>query len=326
MITRRAIAAHYEAWRATPDPRNILLTASTSEAYTFLFRLLCDPGDSVLVPTPSYPLFEQLAHLDGIEVSTYDLEADATWRIDFSSLERNSAKVRAVIVVHPNNPTGSFVHPDDRERLTALCRDRGWALIADEVFLPFPLDGGPGQDATFSSVGGCLCCTLGGLSKSLGLPQLKLAWIVVSGPEEIVEASLDGLEFVADAYLSVSTPVALAAPQLLAAGIPIQETISKRCRTNLGTLKNLVSEQSAVSLPAVGGGWSAIIRVPNVVDEEELCLELLERGIAVHPGSFFEFAGEGWLVLSLLAPADLFSAGARGLFDTLAEILTPHSG
>jgi aspartate/methionine/tyrosine aminotransferase len=324
---RRAIAVHYGAWGATPDPRQVLLTASTSEAYTFLFRLLCDPGDSVLVPAPSYPLFEHLAGLDGIEALTYDLEADACWRIDFSSLERNSTKVRAVVVVHPNTPTGSFVHPEDRERLLSLCRDRDWALIADEVFLPFPLEGGPGEGTTFATVKECLCCSLGGLSKSLGLPQLKLAWMVVSGPRELADSALDGLDFVADAYLSVSTPVALAAPQILAAGIPIQQAIADRCRSNLGTLRKLISKQPAVSAPSVGGGWTAVLRIPGLAGDEELCLKLLEeRGVGAHPGGFFGLPGGGWLVISLLPPVDIFAEGARQLLATIAESVTPRCG
>lgn len=327
MATRRAIAARHEAWGATPNPRQVLLTASTSEAYTFLFRLLCDPGDSVLVPSPSYPLFEHLARLDGVEAPTYELEPDANWRIDFSSLERNSTKVRAVIVVHPNNPTGSFVHPDDRQRLLALCRDRGWALIVDEVFLPFPLEGGPGEATTFATVENCLCCTLGGFSKSLGLPQLKLSWIVVSGPEEIVESSLDGLDFIADAYLSVSNPVAMAAPRIVAAGIPVHKAIADRCRSNLATLRGLISKQSAVSVPTVGGGWSAVLRVPSLTGDEELCLELLEdRGVGVHPGGFFGLPGNGWLVISLLPPVDIFADGVRQLLAAVAESITPRCG
>ena len=327
MATRKAVAAEYERWGATPDPRHIVLTASTSEAYGFLFRLFCDPGEAVLVPSPSYPLFEHLARLDGIEASTYTLDGDASWRIDFPTLESCPELVRAVVVVHPNNPTGSFVHPDDRRRLIALCRERDWALIADEVFLPYPLDGGPGEGSTFAAEEDCLCCTLGGLSKSLGLPQLKLAWIVVTGPDELVERTLDGLDYVADAYLPVSTPVALAAPKLLADGAPIRKAIANRCRSNLATLHSLVSEHPAVSLVPAGGGWSSVLRVPSVLGEEELCLQLLEnRGVAVHPGHFFGFSGKGWLVISLLPPADRFAEGVRHLLDGIAETLRRRSG
>ena len=326
IVAREAVAAEYERWGAAPDPRQVVLTASTSEAYTFLFRLFCDPGDAVLVPSPSYPLFEHLARLDGIDAPTYALDADAGWRIDFPTLEGSPPQVRAVAVVHPNNPTGSFVHPDDRERLVALCRERDWALIADEVFLPYPLDGGPGDRATFAAVDDCLCCTLGGLSKSLGLPQLKLAWIAVTGPEELVAPTLDALDYVTDAYLSVSSPVALAAPQLLADGVPLREAIRNRCLSNLETLRKLVAEHPAVSLAPVGGGWSAVLQVPSVIEQEELCLRLLERGVAINPGYLFGFPGDGWFSISLLPPVDQFADGIRLLLDFLAEGLMLHSG
>jgi aspartate/methionine/tyrosine aminotransferase len=320
---RNAVAAGYEQWGVTPDPQHIVLTASTSEAYGFLFRLFCDPGEAVLVPSPSYPLFEHLAALDGIAAPTYDL--DAGWRIDFPTLESCSAPVRAVIVVHPNNPTGSFVHPDDRRRLVGLCRDRGWALIADEVFLPYPLDGGPGEESTFASTEGCLCCSLGGFSKQLGLPQLKLAWIVTTGPEDLVDAATEGLDYVADAYLPASTPVALASPSLFADAAPVHDAISHRCRTNLGILRSLAADHEAVTIPPLGGGWSAVLRVPAVIDDEELCLNLLrDRGVAVHPGEPFGFDRDGWLVISLLPPVELFTGGVSRLFKGLADSLKPH--
>jgi aspartate/methionine/tyrosine aminotransferase len=323
LSARRAVAGQYQSWGATPDPERIVLTAGTSEAYSFLFRLLCDPGDAVLVPTPSYPLFEHLARLDGIDAPTYHLDIEASYRINFSSLERDNSRVRAVVVVHPNNPTGSFVHPDDRERLTTLCREREWALIADEVFLPYPLAGGPGQEASFALVDRCLCCTLGGLSKSLGLPQIKLAWIILSGPDEPVARAIEGLDYVADAYLSVSTPAALALPSLLAEGRAVQAAIAVRCRGNLATLRGLASAHEAVTVASTGGGWNAVLRVPSVVGDEHLCLKLLvECGVAVHPGGPFGFPGQGWLIVSLLPPPEVFRDGIRLLLDTIAEIVT----
>jgi aspartate/methionine/tyrosine aminotransferase len=322
LAARTAVAAEYRRWGVELDPGRLFLTASTSEAYSFLFRLLCDPGDSVLVPAPSYPLFDHLARLDGIGCETYPLEADACWRLDMATVERAPRKVRAVIVVHPNNPTGSFIHPDDRQALVALCRERHWALIADEVFLPYPLDGGPGEESTFAEVEDCLCFTLGGLSKSLGLPQLKLAWIVIGGPDEAVASVSEGLEYVSDAYLSVSTPVALAAPQLLAAAAPLHDAIGDRCCSNLATLQALVAEHPAVSLPLVGGGWSAVLRVPAVVDEESLCLRLLEEhSVAVHHGALFAFPNEGWLAVSLLPPVGVFTEGASLMLEMIAETL-----
>jgi len=317
---RAAIAAGYQRWGVEVDPDRMFLTASTSEAFSFLFRLLADPGDSILVPAPSYPLFDHLARLDGIEARTFALDPDDGWRIDFPTLERQGNGVRAVIVVHPNNPTGSFVHPEDGNRLAALCRDRGWALIADEVFLPYTLEGGPGVDDSLAAIDGCLCFALGGLSKSVGLPQLKLAWIVASGPDGDVEVALEGLEYIADAYLPVSTPVASAAPRLLSEGAAVREAICARCRVNLETLHRLAADHPPVDVLPVGGGWSAVLRVPAVIGDEELCLRLLEdRGVAVHPGLFFGFPSEGYLVISLLPPEAVFNDGASSCLDEITS-------
>lgn len=318
-VARTAVASAYRELGAAVDPGRVVLTASTSEAYSFLFKLVADPGDTVLVPSPSYPLFEHLARLDGLELSSYALDPDAAWRLDLSELEAAPARTRAVIVVHPNNPTGSYVHPDDARTLTALCRERGWALIADEVFLPYPLDGGPGSDASFAAADGCLCFALGGLSKSAGLPQLKLAWIVVAGGEEEARPALEALEYVADAYLSVSTPTALAAPGIMARAAAVRAAIADRCRSNLEALRGLAAAVPAVSVLPVGGGWNAVLRVPALTDDESLCLHLLEsEAVAVLPGAWFEFPRRGFLVLSLLAEESLFAEGCRRLLRAVA--------
>ncbi len=317
---RTAVAAGYRRWGVEVDPDHVILTASTSEAYSFLFRLLADPGDAVLVPAPSYPLFGHLLRLDGVEAHTYALDPDDGWRMDFSILERQGEGVRAVIVVHPNNPTGSFVHPEDRDRLAAMCHDRGWAIIADEVFLPYPLDVNPGNDTSFAGVRDCLCFTLGGLSKSIGLPQVKLAWIVASGPDDDVETALEGLEYIADAYLPVSTPVAAATPRLLSEGTTVCEAIRARCRANLEVLRRLAAEHPSVDVLPAGGGWNVVLRVPTVIGEEELCLRLLEgRGVAVHPGLFFGFPSKGFLVISLLPPETVFNNGASSCLDEITK-------
>ena len=321
---RCAVAADFRRWAVEVDADCVVLTASTSEAYSFLFKLLCNPGDAVLVPTPSYPLFDHLARLDAVEALPYGLDSDAGWRFDFSHLEDAPERVRAVVVVHPNNPTGSFVHPADADRLVALCRDRGWALIADEVFLSYPLDGGPGDDRTFAAVEDCLCFTLGGLSKSIGLPQLKLAWIVASGPDAEVCTSLEGLDVVTDAYLSVSTPIASAAPGLLAAGGPIRLQISERCRANLGTLRRLTRSESSMSVLPVGGGWSATVRLPVIGDEEEFFVRLLsECGVAIHPGYFYDVPARGFAVLSLLPEEAAFDEGVRRFVDFIGRTIKP---
>jgi hypothetical protein len=311
---RRAVAARYGREGIEVNPDHITLTASTSEAYGFLFRLLADPGDTVMVPTPSYPLFDHLARLESVRTATYDLDVDAAWRIDLPQLAAGPPDTRAVVVVHPNNPTGSLVHPDDRAALVGLCRDRGWALIADEVFLPYPLEARPAEATSFAATRECLSFTLGGLSKGVGLPQLKLAWIVAGGPVAELASALEGLEYVADAYLSVSSPVALAAAELLDQGKVVHDAIAARCRSNLAVLRSLAPAAPAVDVPPVGGGWSAVVRVPAVVDDETLCLSLLEDdGVAVHPGYLFGFHRPGFLVISLLAPEPVFAEGARRL-------------
>jgi len=319
---RAAVARQYLGWGVELEPQQIVLTASTSEAYGFLMRLLADPGDRLLVPTPSYPLFDQLARLDGVSLVPYSLVADDGWRPDLESLAAAPAGCRAVVVVHPNNPTGSFIQPDDAARLAGLCRSRGWALVADEVFLPYPLDGGPGSDRSFAATSACLTFSLGGLSKSVGLPGLKLGWIAVTGPAEELPAALARLEYVADAYLSVSTPVALAAPWLLERGLPVQRAIAGRCRANLARLRALAGATPSVTVLPAGGGWSAVLRVPSLLDDEALAVHLLEAaGVAVHPGYLFELPGEGYLVVSLLPPEELFGEGVRRLLAAVDALV-----
>ena len=319
---RRAAARELARHGAEVDPDRIVLTASTSEAYAFLLKLLCAPGEAVLVPTPSYPLFEQFARVEAVAALPYRLDADAGWRLDLHELGEAPGTVRALIVVHPNNPTGSFVHPDDADALESLCARRGWALIADEVFLDYPLDGGAGAGTTFAARRRALTFTLGGLSKSVGLPQLKLAWIAASGPRRLVGPALERLDYVADTFLSVAMPVQLALPALLRRGAATRRAILARCRANLRTLRTLARRLPAVEVPPVGGGWSAVLRYPAVIGEEELALDLLRRdGVAVHPGYFFDFPRDGVLVLSLLPEPASFRAGVVRLFARLERAL-----
>jgi len=304
------------------DPGRVVLTASTSEAYSLLFKLFCNPGETILAPTPSYPLFDQLSRLDGVRIHPQPLRPDDDWRPDLTVLDDAPSSTRALIVVHPNNPTGSHVHPDDAAALAARCRERGWALLADEVFLPFPLDGGPGSKCSFANRSDTLTFTLGGLSKSVGLPQLKLAWIVVGGPPDLVDQALDRLAYIADAYLSVSTPVALAAPRLIQAAAGIQSAIAHRCRTNLETLRRVAAGFPAVSVPTVGGGWSALVRLPAVLSDEEIAVRLLsERGVAIQPGFLFDLPSEGTIVLSLLTPEPIWEKGLEEIFDAVRNWL-----
>jgi hypothetical protein len=303
---REAVARDHARRGATIDPECVILTSSTSEAYTWLFKLLCDAGDTVLVPRPSYPLFEHLTLLEGIRTFPFNLEYHGRWEIAFETMQSAPDDARAVIVVSPNNPTGSYLSAREVDRLLALCRDRGWALIVDEVFADYRLDAeAPLTDlATRADVP---AFTLGGLSKTAGLPQLKLGWIIAGGPSTAYTAALTGLELIADSFLSVSTPVQVAAGHLLEQGAAIRTQIHERVRANLAALR-----QSAQSFPAcevlkVEGGWSAILRVPAMLAEEQLILELLNReGILAHPGYFFDFPREAFLVVSLLPPLDVF--------------------
>jgi aspartate/methionine/tyrosine aminotransferase len=322
IVARQAVARSYRALGAQVDPDSVILTASTSEAYSLLFKLLCDPGDTVLVPSPSYPLLDQLCRFDGVRSLAIPLHADDEWRPDLARLADAPANTKAIILVHPNNPTGSHVHPEDAAAVGAACRERGWALIADEVFLPYPLDGGPGSRSSLAGSRDNLTVCLGGVSKALGLPQLKLGWMVVSGPERLCEQALSRLDHIADAALSVGTPVALAAPRLLESAASIQRAISDRCRANLATLRDIVRSVPAVTVPAVGGGWSALLRLPAVLDDEDFALELLtRRGVAVQPGYLFDFPMEGVLVLSLLTPEAIWRHGIDAIIDLVRSRL-----
>jgi len=306
---REAIAADGLRRGATIDPGSIVLSASTSEAYSWLFKLLCDPGDCVLVPRPSYPLFEHLTRLESVRTSPYDLDYHARWEIDFTGMTNAPPRTKAVLLVSPNNPTGSYASAAELERLTGICRDRGWALIVDEVFADYPLDeSAPLTDlATRLDV---LTFTLAGASKSLGLPQVKLGWVIVGGPDADRRAALGALEVVADTFLSVGTPVQTSASELLSAGADVRRAIHERIRANLRHARRLAGGFPASEVLRVEGGWSVVLRVPSRGGEEQLVLDLLERErVFVHPGYFFDFTRESYLVASLLPPEDTF-AGA----------------
>ena len=316
---REAVAADYARRRIDAAADRIVLTASTSEAYALLFKLLCDPGDAVLVPQPSYPLFDLLTRLDGVAAQPYRLDYHGAWSIDRASVEQAlTPRTRAMLVVTPNNPTGSMLRQHDREWIAALCAERGLAVIADEVFADYPL--APRADAcTFAREQRMLTFSLGGLSKSAGLPQLKLAWILVDGPEPLARAALARLDLICDTYLSVSTPVQLAAPQLIAAGAAIREQIRARLRGNLADLRQRLIGTPSVSLLEPEGGWSVVLQVPATASEDALVARLLEEArVLVHPGYFFDFPREAFLVLSLLPEPGVFGSAV----DRLLRVVT----
>jgi hypothetical protein len=314
---REAVAADYARRGVAVPAGSILLTSSTSEAYSLLFKVLCDPGDEVFTPRPSYPLFEHLAALDGVVCRPYDLEYHGAWSIDLGGLEGSvSARTRAVLLVSPNNPTGSFVKPNELDQIAELCRQRGAAIIADEVFADYEIAPGAARAAArVLARRDVLSFSLGGLSKSVGLPQVKLGWIAAAGPEADVRSAFARLEFAADTYLSVSTPVQCAAGTLLERGSAVRRQIQARVMSNYRQLIELASRDRSCRVLPTEGGWYASLQVPSLGSEEDLVLELLTgSGVLVHPGYFFDFPRESYLILSLLPPVETFREGVSRIF------------
>lgn len=317
---REAVATDFSRRGLDVPASRIVLTASTSEAYGLLFKLLCDPGDRILVPRPSYPLFDYLSRLDAVSAVPYDLEYHGVWTIDVEALARRAEEgARAILVVSPNNPTGSWLRQDDFDRLLDLCAARNIAIIGDEVFADYPLDADSTRVSSVLAQDRVLTFGLGGLSKSVGLPQVKLGWIGVRGPGATVDEALARLEIICDTYLSVSTPVQHAAASLLSAGAIVREQIHARVSANYSALHDLAAAHPACRVLRAEGGWYAVVQVPATRSEERLVLDLLRRRhVLVHPGYFFDFPREAFLVVSLLPPGEAFVEAARRL---LAEAI-----
>ena len=314
---RSAVADDLRRDGVNVAPERVLLTASTSEAYAFLFKLLCDPGDEVLVPSPSYPLFEHLARLESVAAVPYGLAYDGAWHVDFRSLhEAIGQRTRAVVVVSPNNPTGSYLKREELDAIASL----GLPIVSDEVFARYPLREDPRRAlSALDAKGASLVFALGGLSKVAALPQMKLAWIAAGGDASRVNDSLARLEVIADAFLSVGTPVQHAAPALLEAGRVTQRAIATRTRQNLAWLMEAV-RGSTVSLLDVEGGWYATLRLPNLRSDEDWAVGLLEgEGVYVHPGHFFDFVGPPYVIVSLLTEEETFCEGARRVLARVAR-------
>jgi alanine-synthesizing transaminase len=320
--TREALANDYASSRGSlsPRPDDLFLCASTSEAYGWLFKLLCDSGDSVLVPKPGYPLFDYLAGLEAAEAKPYRLDYvhPVGWRVDLDSVREGleAGRVRALVLIHPNNPTGSYIRNDEREALVELCARYGCALIADEVFFGFPVEGGAAEDGRARSFVGedaVLCFVLDGLSKRIGLPQMKLGWIAASGPSPALEEAKGRLEILADAYLSAGTPIMNALPSLVAGSEAFARPCRERLGANLASLRGLLEgPDSAHRVLRCEGGWTAIVESPRLQSEEELALGLLrEEGLWSHPGYFFDMEREAFFTVGLILPPELLERGAR---------------
>jgi alanine-synthesizing transaminase len=316
---RKAVAGYYAEKGIEVSPEQIFLTVSTSEAYTYAFRLLCDPGDEVLVPQPSYPLFEFLADLQDVKLVPYELIYDHGWQIDFHSLEcAITSKTKAVLVVHPNNPTGSYVKREEKRLLDRICDERGIAVIADEVFLDYSLGGH--DQVSFAGSHGALTFTLSGLSKISALPQMKSAWTVLSGPDSLAQEASARLEVIADTYLSPNAPVQWALPEMLASREGIQRQLKARVTGNLALLDEALARQSMCQRLVIEGGWYATVRVPVTRSDEELAIQMLEQqSVLVQPGHFYDFASDGYLVISLITPSHVFAEGVSRVFGFLSS-------
>jgi aspartate/methionine/tyrosine aminotransferase len=321
---REAIAAHHALHGQAADPDRMLLAGSTSEAYGWLFKLLCEPGDEVLVPRPSYPLFECLATLDAVRAVEYPLPEDLRWGLDFDALERcRTERTRAVVLVNPNNPTGVFLKRAEWQRLQSWAASKGLAIIADEVFSDYAWeesarDDPKGRVSTFDATGEALVFTLSGLSKVAGLPQMKLGWIHASGPRPLLAAALERLEWIADAYLSVSAPIQHAAVRWMQLAPTIQAAIRARCLENLSIAREAFSARGGARIFEPEGGWCVVIDVPRFYSEENWTLRLLERdGVLLQPGFFYDFEREALLVASLLPEPTIFREGPKRLEQAL---------
>ncbi|MFA6956889.1 MAG: pyridoxal phosphate-dependent aminotransferase [Thermoanaerobaculia bacterium] len=325
-IARETVAAHLRQRGETVAARDVMITASTSEAYGYLFKLLADPGDAVVTARPAYPLLEHLASSETIELLQFPLLRDGRWQLDLHELEHAvGPRTRAVALVHPNNPTGSYLTRAELDAVAQFCAARSIALISDEVFHDYPVEAP--RDCAPSAAEcdlPCLSFSMGGLSKSAGMPQLKLGWVRVAGPERLRREALRGLEAIADDYLSVATPVQVALSRLLEIGASIREQIIARTSLNLRVLRESLSADRSIEVLPVEGGWSAVVRVPRIVADEELAVALVEYfGVLVHPGYFFDFDRDGYLVVSLLSrPADL-EEGTRPIIELVGVLAAP---
>jgi alanine-synthesizing transaminase len=316
---REAVLRYYSERGVEVPASRILLTASTSEAYSYLFKLLADPGDEILVPRPSYPLFEFLAGLESAIVRQYPLRYDGAWHVDFEALAAAvTRRTRAVVVVNPNNPTGSFLRRDEAAKLEELAARHGLAILSDEVFADYGFVENKDRVATLANTRSALTFSMSGLSKIAGLPQVKLGWIVASGPEH--QKALERLEWIADTFLSVATPVQTALPRLLAMAEGVRAQIRQRTSANLELLRARTADSTANVLN-VEAGWCAILQIPRTLTEEQWALGLLrDQDVLVQPGYFYDFESEAFLVVSLLTEASAFE---QGIDRILSYILAP---
>lgn len=315
VAAREAVKQYYAERGALVSSDDIFLTTSTSEAYSYIFRTLCDTGDEILIPEPSYPLFEFLADIQDVRLVRYPLFYDHGWQIDFHNVKQSfTPRTRAIIVVNPNNPTGHYCKMEEMRELNEICVAKEVAIVADEVFLDFAVQEKGAM--TFARGSEALTFTMSGLSKICGLPQMKASWLAVTGPESLKKDGVARLEVLADTYLSMNAPIQWALPTLLEQRREFQKQVMARVRENLAELDRQLAGQKSCRRLEVEGGWNAVIRVPAVCTDEDLALELLAgKGVYVHPGHFYDFPSEGFIVVSLISPVGEFARGMRELLS-----------
>jgi alanine-synthesizing transaminase len=341
---REALAADYAGRKDlgsspgeySPGPNELFLCASTSEAYGWIFKLLCEPGDAVLVPKPGYPLFDYLAGLESVETRPYRLgyAHPAGWRIDLDSVEEalGAGRAKAIVLINPNNPTGSYLREAERRELVGLCERHGCAIVADEVFYGFPLEtGDPGREegaltgsrSSFVGEQSVLTFVLDGLSKRMGLPQMKLGWIAASGPARELDEALGRLEIIADSYLSAGTPIQNALPGILGMRPEFTRRMGERLRGNLALLRSVLEgPDSPHRVLRCEGGWTAIVESPRLLCEEELALGLLrEKSLWSQPGYFFDMEREAFFTFGLILRPEDLERGARAYADYFAHLI-----
>ena len=329
LSARDAVCEYYKKKKIVVDPSSVFLTASTSEAYSIIFKLLCNTGENILVPKPSYPLFDYLAQLNDVQLRHYNLRYDGEWSVDVDSLKNciveslndfNIGKIKAIVIVNPHNPIGLFLKKDEYRAIKEIARQYKLAIIVDEVFIDYAFEKDESRITSTTGESEVLTFTLNGISKMMGLPQMKLGWIIVNGQQPIVNEAVERLEIICDTFLSVNTPVQVALPRLFDAGKIIQQNILARIRSNYSTLITQTLNTSCTAL-TTHGGWYGIIRIPRIKSEEEWALQLLEiKGVYLFPGYFFDFDEDGYLVVSLLIESIVFQKAVSEIVDYVSTV------
>jgi len=318
---RKVVSDYYQTRGQSVDPSNIFLTASSSEAYSHIFKLLCNVNDTVLVPQPSYPLFDYLAQISDVQLDYYHLIYDDGWHIDFESIRQAiSSSTKAIVLVNPHNPTGMFVDASEYSEIRELAIKHNLAIIVDEVFIDYPFESNPLFNQSYVTENQVLTFTLNGISKMLGLPQMKLGWMIISGPAKIRQEAVSRAEILCDTFLSVNAPVQLAFPSLMNVGGDIHQEIARRVKANYISLRSIIQQSAPVSVLESSGGWYGILKVPNIKSDEQWALDLLEKkGVYVFPGYFFDFGRETFLVVSLLIEETKFISGIQTILTFIQE-------